>query len=217
LLSLSSDFQAEEELLDQAHVFKVFLVTGMSFRHPWIFSGYEIYIVLGCMGLCFPWDWKLYKLMVLSGMVVVWFLLRWWLKSQFHLSFWVLEAMKALCHPYLFWLKGFFWSRLTSCLHILFFVSLYPVIFLLWGCWVWTTLCHYVSFHLGFGSFILLMFAQWVMMAIFPRGFLKVDFYFSAQFYLSMVNWLIGKTTRVIPCVFSVLLQEQNEALLLCS
>jgi hypothetical protein len=34
LLWLSSNFQAEEEPLSQTHVFKVFLVTGMSFRHP---------------------------------------------------------------------------------------------------------------------------------------------------------------------------------------
>jgi hypothetical protein len=64
---------------------------------------------------------------------------------------------------------------------------------------------------------MLLMFAQWVMMAILPRGFLMVDFYFSALFYVNMVNWLIGKTTRVILYMFSVLLQDQNEALLLCS
>jgi hypothetical protein len=34
LLWLGSDFQAEEELLGQARVFKVLLVTGMSFCHP---------------------------------------------------------------------------------------------------------------------------------------------------------------------------------------
>jgi hypothetical protein len=33
-LWLSSDFQAEEELLSQARIFKDFVVTGMSFRHP---------------------------------------------------------------------------------------------------------------------------------------------------------------------------------------
>jgi hypothetical protein len=33
-LWLGSDFQAEEEPLSQAHVFKVLLVTGMSFLHP---------------------------------------------------------------------------------------------------------------------------------------------------------------------------------------
>jgi hypothetical protein len=33
-LWLSSDFQAEEELLGQARIFKVFVVTGMSFHHP---------------------------------------------------------------------------------------------------------------------------------------------------------------------------------------
>jgi hypothetical protein len=41
------------------------------------------------------------------------------------------------------------------------------------------------------GSFMLLMFAQWVMMAIMPRGLLKVDCYFLALFYLNIlrVDW----------------------------
>jgi hypothetical protein len=34
LLWLIFDFQAKEEPLGQARIFKVFLVTGMSFRHP---------------------------------------------------------------------------------------------------------------------------------------------------------------------------------------
>jgi hypothetical protein len=35
------------------------------------------------------------------------------------------------------------------------------------------------------------MFAQWVMMAIMPRGFLKVDLYFLSLIYLNIlwVDW----------------------------
>jgi hypothetical protein len=54
LLWLGSDFQAKEESLSQARVFKVLLVTSMSFLHPSICSGYEIDIDSGCMGLFFP-------------------------------------------------------------------------------------------------------------------------------------------------------------------
>jgi hypothetical protein len=73
------------------------------------------------------------------------------------------------------------------------------------------TLCHFISFHLGIGSFMLLMFAQWVMMDIMPRGFLKVDFYFWALFYLNIhrVYWENHEayTLRVLGVI-----TEQNEA-----
>jgi hypothetical protein len=39
------------------------------------------------------------------------------------------------------------------------------------------------------------------MIVVMPKGLLKVDFYFSALFYLNILQ-LIGKTMRVIPCVF---------------
>jgi hypothetical protein len=52
------------------------------------------------------------------------------------------------------------------------------------------------------GSFMLLMVAQWVMMAIMPRGFLKVDCYFLTLFYLNIlwVDWENhkGYTLRVL-------------------
>jgi hypothetical protein len=61
------------------------------------------------------------------------------------------------------------------------------------------------------GSFMLLMFAQWVMMAIMPRGLLKVDFYFLALFYLNIlrVDWENheGYTLRVLGVI-----TDQNEA-----
>jgi hypothetical protein len=61
------------------------------------------------------------------------------------------------------------------------------------------------------GSFILLMFAQWVMMDIMPRVLLKVDFYFLALFYLSIlwVDWENheGYTLHVLSVI-----TDQNEA-----
>jgi hypothetical protein len=61
------------------------------------------------------------------------------------------------------------------------------------------------------GSFMLLMFAQWVMMAIITRGFFKVDCYFLDLFYLSIlrVDWKNrkGYTLRVLGVT-----TDQNEA-----
>lgn len=95
--------------------------------------------------------------------------------------------------------RVFIRSILAGYLHA--FLSPYPVVCCYGVCWVWNTLCHCVSFHLGMGSFMLLMFVQWVMIFFMPKGLLKVDFYFSSLFYLIILR-LIGKTTRVIPYVF---------------
>jgi hypothetical protein len=110
-----------------------------------------------------------------------------------------LEAMKALCHPYWSWLKGFH-SVQIGWLSPRFLITI-PSHLLLWGL---LGLKHFVSLcivHLGMGSFMLLVFAQGVMIVIMPKGLLKVDFFFSALFYLNILQ-LIGKTMRVIPCVF---------------
>jgi hypothetical protein len=61
------------------------------------------------------------------------------------------------------------------------------------------------------GLFMLLMFVQWVMMAIMPRGLLKVDCYFLTSFYLNIfwVDWENhkGYTLRVLGVI-----TDQNEA-----
>jgi hypothetical protein len=58
---------------------------------------------------------------------------------------------------------------------------------------------------------MLLMVSKWVMMAIMPRGLLKVEFYFLALFYLNIfwVDWVDheGYTLRVLSVI-----TDQNEA-----
>jgi hypothetical protein len=61
------------------------------------------------------------------------------------------------------------------------------------------------------GSFMLLMFSQWVMMAIIPRHLLKVDCFFLALFYINIlrVDWENhkGYTLHVLDVT-----TDQNEA-----
>jgi hypothetical protein len=119
--------------------------------------------------------------------------------------------MKALCRPYCFLVEGFSQSRFVGFPHI--FIVTMPgffVVMRLLGLFQ-TIMCHCVLFHLGMGSFMLLMFSQWVMMAIMPRGLLKVDFYFLALLYLNLlqVDWENHEGYTL--CVLSVI-TDQNEA-----
>jgi hypothetical protein len=121
----------------------------------------------------------------------------------------VLEAIKDLCHPCWFWLKGFIRSRLACCLHT--FLSPYPVVFSVTGL---LGLNHLVSLCIvspRYGFVHATDVCAWVMMAIVPRGFLKVDFYFLSLFYLNIlrVDWENheGYTLRVLDVI-----TDQNEA-----
>jgi hypothetical protein len=73
---------------------------------------------------------------------------------------------------------------------------------------------HLVSLRIispGYGFIHATDVAQWVMMAIMPRGLLKIDCYFLALFYLSIlwVDWENheGYTLRVLGVI-----TDQNEA-----
>jgi hypothetical protein len=95
------------------------------------------------------------------------------------------ESMKALCHPYWSWLKGFHLVQI-SWLSPCFLITIPSCLLLL----VLLGLKHFVSLcivHLGMGSFMLLVFVQGVMIVVMPKGFLKFDCYFSALFYLSIL------------------------------
>jgi hypothetical protein len=96
--------------------------------------------------------------------------------------------MKALCRPHWFWVEGFMQSQFVGC--PLTMPSRFVVIGLLG--------LNYLSFHPGYGF-------------VHATDGCAVGYivFFSALFYLSIVSWLIGRTMRVIPCVFSVLLQDQ--------
>jgi hypothetical protein len=91
-----------------------------------------------------------------------------------------LEAMKALCHPYWSWLKGFHLVQI-GWLSPRFLITI-PSRLLLWSFVGFETLVSLHIVHLGMGSFMLLVFAQGVMIVLMPKGLLKVDFYFSALF-----------------------------------
>jgi hypothetical protein len=91
---------------------------------------------------------------------------------------------------------------------------------LLWGCWVCsrTTLCHCILFHLVGGSFMIIGVCTVGYDGYYYQGdHFRVGFYFMALFSYQYYSGLLGKTKRVMPCLFLGYLLACEEPLLLCS
>jgi hypothetical protein len=64
---------------------------------------------------------------------------------------------------------------------------------------------------------MLFFFVELVMVAIIQRYFLRVGSYYLRSAFISTLFSFLGKTMRVMSCVFSVLLLASKKPLLVCS